>query len=199
MNAVDAAAELTVGSEADSLGGHPALDLLNTVQQLDGRAVDLWQTDADVGQWLVRHGFAEASALPVISKTALLDVARDLRETARANILERMAARAPDVSRLNVYLAHARRHTELVTNEQGGLSLAERYARNTAEQILAPLAESVARLLSEPDFSLVKQCASADCTLCFYDRTKAHRRRWCSMALCGNRQKVKAFRQRQSA
>nr|WP_254214234.1 CGNR zinc finger domain-containing protein [Burkholderia multivorans] len=32
--------------------------------------------------------------------------------------------------------------------------------------------------------------------LWFLDRTKSHRRRWCSKALCGNRQKVAAFRRR---
>jgi len=32
----------------------------------------------------------------------------------------------------------------------------------------------------------------------FYDRTKSHRRRWCSMALCGNRAKARAHRERQS-
>ncbi|NEJ40784.1 CGNR zinc finger domain-containing protein, partial [Rhizobium ruizarguesonis] len=35
-----------------------------------------------------------------------------------------------------------------------------------------------------------------DCTLFFLDTTKSHRRRWCSMALCGNRMKVAAFRSR---
>ncbi|WP_327229156.1 CGNR zinc finger domain-containing protein [Achromobacter xylosoxidans] len=33
----------------------------------------------------------------------------------------------------------------------------------------------------------------------FHDKTKSHRRRRCSMALCGNRMKVAAFRSRQKA
>jgi len=44
-----------------------------------------------------------------------------------------------------------------------------------------------ASLLAAGDRHLVRQCDGVDCTMWFYDRTKAHRRRWCSMALCGNR------------
>jgi predicted RNA-binding Zn ribbon-like protein len=43
----------------------------------------------------------------------------------------------------------------------------------------------------------VKRCEGAECTLWFVDRTKAHRRRFCSATACGNRDKVAAFRARQ--
>ena len=46
---------------------------------------------------------------------------------------------------------------------------------------------------------LIRECEHPDCVLWFYDRTKSHRRRWCSMALCGNRHKVAEFRKRQHA
>jgi predicted RNA-binding Zn ribbon-like protein len=36
-------------------------------------------------------------------------------------------------------------------------------------------------------------------TLLFADHTRGHARRWCSMALCGNRAKQAAHRQRQKA
>jgi predicted RNA-binding Zn ribbon-like protein len=64
------------------------------------------------------------------------------------------------------------------------------------EAALIPVAEAIAGLLVEGDFSMVRRCESPDCTLWFYDRTKSHRRRWCSAALCGNRMKVAAFRAR---
>ncbi|MFI4982934.1 MAG: CGNR zinc finger domain-containing protein, partial [Nevskiales bacterium] len=62
-----------------------------------------------------------------------------------------------------------------------------------------PVAEAVASLLAQGDFTLVRTCESSDCTLWFHDHTKSHRRRWCSMAQCGNRQKVAAFRARRKA
>lgn len=64
-------------------------------------------------------------------------------------------------------------------------------------QWLAPFAEATAELLVQGNFDLVRQCENADCVLWFYDRTKGHKRRWCSMASCGNRHKVSQFRSRQ--
>ena len=68
--------------------------------------------------------------------------------------------------------------------------------KDTAEAILGPVAEAAAELLARTDFELVKRCEDETCVLWFTDRTKSHRRRWCSMLLCGNRHKVAAYRRR---
>ena len=39
-------------------------------------------------------------------------------------------------------------------------------------------------------------CADPMCTTVFYDRSKNHSAKWCSMQTCGNRNKVRAFRRR---
>jgi predicted RNA-binding Zn ribbon-like protein len=70
-------------------------------------------------------------------------------------------------------------------------------AGRTPEQWLAPVAKAAAELLAGGYFELVRRCEDRDCVLWFYDRTKSHHGRWCSMAICGNRNKVAAFRQRQ--
>jgi len=48
-------------------------------------------------------------------------------------------------------------------------------------------------------FAHLKTCASEDCRAVFYDRSKNHSGRWCSMEVCGNRAKVRAWRERQRA
>lgn len=63
-------------------------------------------------------------------------------------------------------------------------------------QFLAPIAESTADLLCYGDLSLVKKCENPECVLYFYDTTKNHSRRWCSMKGCGNRAKAAAFYRR---
>lgn len=61
-------------------------------------------------------------------------------------------------------------------------------------QILAELSH-----LSETGQShRLKMCASDECHWVFFDRSKPGNRRWCSSALCGNRQKTRAYRHRQS-
>lgn len=72
------------------------------------------------------------------------------------------------------------------------------YGKETVEAFLAPVAEAVADLMANADFDLVRHCEGEACVLWFYDRTKGHRRRWCTPTGCGNRAKVAAFRARAS-
>ena len=48
-------------------------------------------------------------------------------------------------------------------------------------------------------FAHLKTCADEGCRAVFYDRSKNHSGRWCSMEACGNRAKVRAWRERQKA
>jgi predicted RNA-binding Zn ribbon-like protein len=67
------------------------------------------------------------------------------------------------------------------------------------EDVLAPVALAAARSLVHDDRDLLRKCDNPRCILFFYDTTKNHGRRWCSMDLCGNRAKVSAFHQRRRA
>jgi predicted RNA-binding Zn ribbon-like protein len=114
------------------------------------------------------------------------------------DILEkRKAGSAGDPAALNRVLALGSAYQELVWKKGHAPRYEQRRRGTGAESLLVPVAEAVARLLAEGDFTLVRKCESTDCTLWFYDRTKSHHRRWCSMAVCGNRMKVAAFRARQ--
>jgi predicted RNA-binding Zn ribbon-like protein len=175
---------------------HPALDLLNTVAQIDGKPVDSWTSDADVQRWLIRAGWYVEGAIEAGATRGLLRAARALRETVRALVIDRKNGGRIDPRPLNDFLAKTPGYSELVCDD-GGVRLERRRMAKTPEHLLAPVAESAAELLAAGDFDLVRKCEDGACTMWFYDRTKSHRRRWCSMALCGNRHKVAAFRQRQ--
>ena len=64
--------------------------------------------------------------------------------------------------------------------------------------LLAAIARSGAELIAAGATAKLRQCGNPQCQLLFYDESRTHRRRWCSMALCGNRSKVAAFARRQS-
>jgi predicted RNA-binding Zn ribbon-like protein len=66
----------------------------------------------------------------------------------------------------------------------------------SADALLFPIAKAMADLLVTADFSYVKACEGPACTLLFLDKTRRHTRRWCSMAVCGNRAKQSAHRSR---
>lgn len=62
--------------------------------------------------------------------------------------------------------------------------------------VLATIARDGVRLLTDEPPERVRRCAAADCDLVFLDTSRPGQRRWCSMARCGNRAKVRAFRAR---
>lgn len=181
------------------VGDHPALDLLNTVARLDSGLVDVWQSDDDVLRWLLQTGLLEANVASPVRRGALLTAARRLREIARVLVTGRKTNRRLDIGPLNEFLAQTESHDELIRGKDGALSVVRRYDHTNPNGVLAPLAAAVAEFMATADFHLVRRCEGEDCVLWFYDRTKAHRRRWCSMKVCGNRAKVARFRSRQEA
>jgi predicted RNA-binding Zn ribbon-like protein len=79
-----------------------------------------------------------------------------------------------------------------------GSGLAFRTMRRwrSPESLLLPIGEALAKFVCEEDFSNIKACEGPACTLMFADHTRGHARRWCSMAICGNRAKQAAHRRR---
>ena len=59
-------------------------------------------------------------------------------------------------------------------------------------RVLAPIAGAVADLAASGRSVEIGKCANPRCFLYFRDRSRTRRRRWCSMAVCGNRMKVAA-------
>jgi predicted RNA-binding Zn ribbon-like protein len=60
------------------------------------------------------------------------------------------------------------------------------------------LAQVLAAVVALPadDWDRLKVCPADDCQSVFYDASRNRSRRWCSMEGCGNRSKVRSFRQR---
>ncbi len=83
--------------------------------------------------------------------------------------------------------------------EHGAPRLRSARRWRSPESLLLPIGEALAHLVCDEDFTHVKACESPVCTLLFADHTRGHARRWCSMALCGNRAKQAAHRQRVKA
>ncbi len=165
------------------------------------RRCDHWQTDADVLAWLKQVALWPGDDRAAPPK-GLATAARALREAVRLIVARKADGKAggkPDLAPLNDALAAGGGHLAVHPLPDGGVRIARIHAAGNAAQCLVPLAEAAADLLAHGDFGRVRQCESDECTLWFYDRTKSHRRRWCSMALCGNRHKVAAFRKREAA
>jgi predicted RNA-binding Zn ribbon-like protein len=99
------------------------------------------------------------------------------------------------VEPINEILRITEGHDELVARN-GSWSLQFVAREGGLEWLLAAIARSAAELLVEGSRAPIRRCSNPACRLFFYDDSRTHRRRWCSMKLCGNRHKVAAFLRR---
>jgi predicted RNA-binding Zn ribbon-like protein len=127
----------------------------------------------------------------------LLKILR-LRECVRAifsAVEERREFPKAWMAPINEILRVTEGHDEVVVRE--GRWRLEFIGRESGlEWLLAAIARSAAELIVEGQNVPVKRCANAGCRLFFYDDSRTRRRKWCSMAVCGNRHKVAAFLKR---
>ena len=136
---------------------------------------------------------SEARAVDAI----LLKILR-LRESFRAvfaSIVERKVFPRHWAEPINEILRVTEGHDELVPQEDGWrLQFIAR--EEGLEWLLAAIARSAAELLVEGEEAPIRRCANPSCRLFFYDDSRTQRRRWCSMATCGNRHKAASFLRR---
>jgi predicted RNA-binding Zn ribbon-like protein len=189
------------------VGGHSAVDFLNTAFSPEGMRREAIGDGRALLDWLVGAGLlsrAETDALLSRSGTKAMDVtaakARKLREQMRAwlerwRVAPERAYRA-EIAMLSGVIAQGVWRHHLVSGTDGP-QVVEQLEMKSADALLPLLAWQIAALVTQEQASLIKQCAGSGCTLWFLDRTKAHGRRFCSAASCGNRTKVAAFRERQ--
>jgi predicted RNA-binding Zn ribbon-like protein len=190
----------------DALG----LDFLNSIATPADTPVD-WIDDGDgLLNWLEQAQLVPADALNRIRAEALpgeldkvADQARSLREWFRSFVRARKgrpltAKSLAELEPLNRLLERDDSFKRIVPGPKGEEPLQLQTIRRwrTPEALLSPIGEALAQLVCTEDFSNVKACEGPACTLLFADHTRGRTRRWCIMAVCGNRAKQAAHRHR---
>lgn len=189
------------------LGSHRALDFLNTRASPRGQLPELIGDGPSFAEWLQAASLLDVSTAARLKRRfgargldACAAEARTLREWARDWISRWRDAPGADygteLSRLNELLERGNYHRKLVVGKEG-MRVVERYRIDSPRALIGLVAAPIASLVATENPALVKRCGGAGCTLWFLDRTKAHRRVFCSATACGNRARVAAFRERQ--
>jgi len=188
------------------VGNHLGLDFVNTKIVESGVPKDLMEGVVDVAAWAVAVKLLDLAKAKKLAKLWQEAKCRDeFEEVLRFRavlhtMVEAIAHSEPvtgsTVHAINSQLRKLNGYTEVLRLEEG---FTKRFALDirTPSHVLAPVAEAAADLLCYGNPAYVKKCENPDCVLYFYDGTKNHSRRWCSMKACGNRTKVAAFYQRQ--
>jgi len=171
----------TVHSPADPAGSlHSWSDLVDFLELRGGVA-------SGDGAMLRRMGETDARRC-----AGALAQALQFRETIRA-MLDAMASkrslRAQWVAEVNQALASGAGASRLLRQDTGWrLGLSPGPAGPL--RVLTPIARAIADLVVSSQSVEIRKCANPRCVLYFRDRSRTRRRRWCSMAVCGNRMKV---------
>ncbi|SHE50927.1 CGNR zinc finger domain-containing protein [Streptoalloteichus hindustanus] len=66
----------------------------------------------------------------------------------------------------------------------------------TAADALGTVLAAAYRLVLTGHWARIKICPAEDCRWAFYDRSRNRSRTWCSMRVCGNREKARNWRER---
>jgi predicted RNA-binding Zn ribbon-like protein len=179
---------------------HPAINeapgALRVVQELvntrDVEAgTDSIASPAGLRTWLVERALAPGDLRPTDA-----DIARvaEFREALRALLHANNggAVGHAEVRSLN----RAGRGGLRVRFADNGRAALEPQAEEAIAAAIGRIVAVVFVAISDGTFGRLKACPARDCGWAFYDRSKNHSARWCSMAICGSREKVRAHRAR---
>jgi hypothetical protein len=123
-----------------------------------------------------------------------LDWALDVLEDLRTKVAENMGATHDE--RAAARLAKAATETGLrIGFGESRFTVSSRGVRGAVGRLLG--IAYVAGI--DGSWSHLKECGSPTCRSVFYDRSRNNSGRWCSMDSCGNREKVRRFRERERA
>jgi len=154
-------------------------------------------TPAALARWLARRGLLHAGT-PV--DDADLREARALRGALRGALASRtsqgwegLATANQTLATANQTLASLSLRIELGADGTPRLSPV---AGDVVPAALSRLAASAAVAATDGSWQRLKMCAAPDCRWVFHDTSRNSLGRWCSMRVCGNRGKTRAYRQR---
>lgn len=189
-------------------GGNPCLDFANTVDDrgsdhpqerlTDYARLVRWGSEAGVITGKVAERLGRLATKEPGQAAGALRKALHLRETIYeifSAVAQRRTIPAQALATLNESARQAAEHAQLVQTNRGVASEWVDPERHL-DAMLWPVSRAATELLLGGELDYVRQCASETCAWLFHDQTKNHRRRWCDMKVCGNRDKARRYYQR---
>jgi predicted RNA-binding Zn ribbon-like protein len=196
------------GATAEDVDALRALAFVNTLaprptpspveRLVSYEALATWAQEAgflkadEVTRLIARARRRPADAARIVAR------ARELRELLHETFTVLAAGKTPPavtLTELSAQLAGWYTHGRLVP--AGGTFQWVYGGDEDLERPLWEVARAATRLLTSSRLGRVRACAAEDCGWWFLDDTKNASRRWCDMKVCGNRDKVRRFRERQ--
>jgi predicted RNA-binding Zn ribbon-like protein len=199
------------------IADNPALDFINTLAKPWGDEIEWLSNGSDLLDWLEQAGMAHKKELTrfrgesnVMECNAVAAQARDLRKWFRTFVKNYAgqplnSSVLPELDGINNLLAEDSNYCQIKAGNlqdhddarQETLFLWKQLRRfDSPSALLLPIAQAIGEFICLNDFKYVKPCKNHKCILWFHDISQNRTRNWCSMAICGNRAKAAAYRER---
>lgn len=189
----------------DFCGNHLAIDFTNTVGDRGAGRDEHLNTFGDIVAWAEARGVISRSVAAALRQQATADPdgahrawrsALALRE-ALYNVLAAASsnrrARPADLAVVNDHVADTFKSAALA--QSGERFSLETRAEAWLDPVVRPVTRAAVDLLTSDELARVGRCADDECAWLFLDTTRSRTRRWCDMRICGNRNKVRRFRE----
>ena len=200
-----ATASVPPGNFFKLTGGHPALDLVNTLDWRfrEGETDELLESYEDVVSFAEQSHLLTTAQASELRRTVtadagerVLEECRELREVLADLFYAQLDGYAPARAQINVlerFFKDLRDFERLVWHEprlEWDLAMAE----NNHELPFWLLVSAASNLTFSADMERLRACGDPECRWLFLDTSKNHTRRWCDMKVCGNRMKARRFK-----
>jgi predicted RNA-binding Zn ribbon-like protein len=167
-------------------------DFVNTFDLETG--IDEIATRDELATWFSEQGLVDDRVEPTDQEH---EDALAVREAIRELLLTHNSVDA-DAAAASKTLEEAGRRAHLGVRFENGrpvLAPEDDGPRGAIGRIVATVAE----LAPTDEWKRLKGCRDEDCRVAFYDKSRNRSRAWCSMEVCGNREKARSFRARHRA
>jgi predicted RNA-binding Zn ribbon-like protein len=191
----------------DFVGGDAALDFVNTVTGRDQAPRDRLDSYPRLLEWAERARLLPSRHLRALARRAVrqpaaaaiaLTRAKVLREALFALLTRIVSGRAPPRRSLALlerhWIAAIRKHQLTFTDGQVTAEL--RNDRADFDLVASLVAYRMVEHVLRSPRDRLRVCHGPNCSWLFIDTSKAGRRRWCDMAVCGNAAKARRFQAR---
>ncbi|WP_246195732.1 CGNR zinc finger domain-containing protein [Halopolyspora algeriensis] len=160
------------------------LDFLNTCDVETG--TELMDDPAGWQQWCAERGLSSAPDT---------EAAREIRDTMRASVVcgSGSPRNTPPADRTEATGTSASPAWPIRVVLHGGVPVL------TGTDAVGSVLAAATRLVTTGHWDRIKICPAENCLWAFYDRSRNRSRTWCSMRVCGNREKARSWRERRTA
>ena len=167
------------------IGNNLAADFVNTEVISQHGRTDLLSSPELASAWFDSAGCARGIKISERD----LEETKELRASIRRTFDRVVESKPLQVSDVELLNGRCNQLTRVLSSTSHNFKLSFRL--ETASDILALIAHTCCELLASARLSSLRKCASEKCILYFVDTSKNQQRQWCSMDICGNREKVR--------